>query len=158
MFCSGCVCGAAEAIYRYRCDPAAFVVTRSLPGPADSNKVTDRSLIIVNDRSLANAAVMFYERGGFETVLPDCCPNPSCIPGFRASEFSDPSRIHCGYMTRFTIIPHRNENSMTKRIYRAKRFQPIAIFSAPRFVIFVAGPVIMKAAALPILIPPQSHC
>ena len=45
------------------------------------------------------------------------------------------------HITRFTASPHRNENSITKRMYRAKRFHPRAIFRAPRFVILVAGPV-----------------
>ena len=34
-----------------------------------------------------------------------------------------------------------------------KCFMSRTAFNAPRFVIFVAGPVIMKAIALPILIP-----
>ena len=56
------------------------------------------------------------------------------------------------------MIPQRKENSITKPIYSKNRFQPTAIFRAPRFVILVAGPVIIKAAALPRLIPSHSHC
>lgn len=62
------------------------------------------------------------------------------------------------YTSKFTAIPHRKENSITNRIYSANRFHPMTIFRAPRFVIFVAGPVIMKAAALPMLMPSHSHC
>ena len=62
------------------------------------------------------------------------------------------------HTTKFTTIPHRKENNITKSIYKTNRPQPIAIFNAPRFVILVAGPVIMKAAALPMLIPSHSHC
>jgi len=61
------------------------------------------------------------------------------------------------YKTRFTTIPHRVENSITKRTYKTNRCQPIAIFSAPRLVIFVAGPVSIKAVADPGLIPLISH-
>ena len=41
--------------------------------------------------------------------------------------------------------------------YSKKRRIPSTIFTAPRFVIFVAGPVIINAAADPILIPSYSH-
>ena len=41
--------------------------------------------------------------------------------------------------------------------YSANRLAPSTIFTAPRLVIFAAGPVIIKAAALPRLIPSASH-
>ena len=56
------------------------------------------------------------------------------------------------------MSPVIRENTITKAIYRTKRFIPSTIFNAPRFVIFVAGPVIINAAALPMLIPETSHC
>ena len=59
---------------------------------------------------------------------------------------------------RFTIKPVTSEKAMTNPKYSKKRFIPRTIFNAPRFVIFVDGPVIMNAAALPMLIPFQSHC
>ena len=43
------------------------------------------------------------------------------------------------HTTKFTTIPHRKENNITKSIYKTNRPQPIAIFNAPRFVILVAG-------------------
>lgn len=54
-------------------------------------------------------------------------------------------------------MPERKDAVKTNAIYSANLFQPVAIFSAPRFVIFVAGPVIIKAAALPRLIPSASQ-
>ena len=54
-------------------------------------------------------------------------------------------------------MPVRKENNITKPIYSRKFSNPNTIFNAPRFVIFVAGPVIIKAAALPMLIPSISH-
>ena len=44
-------------------------------------------------------------------------------------------------------MPERKDAVKTNAIYSANLFQPVAIFSAPRFVIFVAGPVIIKAAS-----------
>ena len=61
------------------------------------------------------------------------------------------------YTARFTNIPVTSENTITKAKYSKNRFIPNTIFRAPRFVIFVAGPVIIKAEALPILIPSASH-
>ena len=57
----------------------------------------------------------------------------------------------------FTNIPVNSENSMIKLRYRRKCLIPITILSAPRFVIFVAGPVSMNAEADPRLIPLMSH-
>ena len=58
----------------------------------------------------------------------------------------------------FTRIPAKKENNMTNARYKAKRFGPRMIFTAPKLVIFVAGPVIINEAALPTLIPSKSHC
>ena len=55
------------------------------------------------------------------------------------------------------MIPQMNAYTITNAAYSANLLQPIAIFSAPRFVIFVAGPVIMKAAAEPRLMPSRSQ-
>ena len=60
-------------------------------------------------------------------------------------------------MIRLTSNPVTRENAMTKARYSKNRFIPNTIFSAPRFVILVAGPVIIKADALPMLIPMASH-
>ena len=57
----------------------------------------------------------------------------------------------------FTNIPVSSENSMIKLRYRRKCRIPITILSAPRFVIFVAGPVRMQGEADPGLIPLISH-
>ena len=59
--------------------------------------------------------------------------------------------------TKSTKAPDKSANAMQNRMYRANRFAPSTIFIAPRFVIFVAGPVIINAAALPMLIPFCSH-
>lgn len=55
--------------------------------------------------------------------------------------------------TAFTTIPVSNENNITKARYKTNRFMPKTILTAPRFVIFVDGPVSINAAALPMLIP-----
>ena len=47
------------------------------------------------------------------------------------------------------MIPDNTEKSIINARYKRKRLIPITIFSAPRFVIFVAGPVSIKAAADP---------
>ena len=46
---------------------------------------------------------------------------------------------------------------MTNTQYSRKCLIPSTALSAPRFVIFVAGPVIINAAALPRLMPLASH-
>lgn len=51
-----------------------------------------------------------------------------------------------------------SENTITNARYSRNLFTPSTIFSAPKLVIFVAGPVTMKADALPMLIPEASHC
>ena len=61
------------------------------------------------------------------------------------------------HTTKFTTIPHRKENNITKSIYRTNRLQPIVIFNAPRFVILVAGPVIMKAVRCFLFLPDSLH-
>lgn len=61
-------------------------------------------------------------------------------------------------ITIFVSSPVAREKTITKAMYRTNRLSPNTIFRAPRFVIFVAGPVIIKAAALPMLIPEASHC
>ncbi len=48
-----------------------------------------------------------------------------------------------------TTTPDKSEKAITNKRYRRKRRRPSTIFSAPRFVIFVAGPVSIKAVALP---------
>lgn len=62
------------------------------------------------------------------------------------------------HTTRLVSNPVIRENAITKAIYRTNRFIPRTIFNAPRLVIFVAEPVIINAAALPMLIPETSHC
>ena len=54
--------------------------------------------------------------------------------------------------------PAQERKRHDKEKIQSEPFHPMAIFKAPRFVIFAAGPVIMKAAALPMLIPSHSHC
>ena len=49
------------------------------------------------------------------------------------------------------------EKIITYIRYKANLLNPRTIFNAPRFVIFVEGPVIIKAVALPILIPPNNQ-
>ena len=49
-------------------------------------------------------------------------------------------------------------NNIIKAKYSIKLLAPSTIFNAPKFVIFVAGPVIINAVAEPILIPLASHC
>ena len=56
-----------------------------------------------------------------------------------------------------THKPFNNEYAIIKTIYAMNFPAPRTIFNAPRFVIFVAGPVIMKALALAMLIPSASH-
>ena len=53
----------------------------------------------------------------------------------------------------FTIMSPAKAKRTVKARYSKKRRIPSTIFTAPRFVIFVAGPVIINAAADPILIP-----
>ena len=53
----------------------------------------------------------------------------------------------------FTMIPDMSENTMTNSRYSKNLLNPSTIFRALRFVIFVAGPVSMKDAALPMLMP-----
>lgn len=53
--------------------------------------------------------------------------------------------------------PAASEKSRTNRRYRKKCPLPRQLFRALRLMIFVAGPVIMKAAALPGLMPFRSH-
>ena len=48
-----------------------------------------------------------------------------------------------------TISPEIRAKLIIKSRYNIKFFMPSAIFSAPKLVIFVAGPVIMNAVALP---------
>ena len=62
------------------------------------------------------------------------------------------SKYHIHHKIIFTKPPVINENRITNNIYIKKFFTPRAIFKAPRFVIFVAGPVIIKEAAEPALI------
>lgn len=47
---------------------------------------------------------------------------------------------------------------MTNPMYSRNFRIPSTILKAPRFVIFVAGPVIIKEAAAPMLMPDASHC
>lgn len=49
------------------------------------------------------------------------------------------------------------ENAITKARYRRNLMIPNTIFTAPRLVILVEGPVSINAAALPMLIPSASH-
>ena len=58
----------------------------------------------------------------------------------------------------FTKRPVNKEKTIVKTIYRPKYRIPSTILRAPRLVIFVAGPVSMKEAALPTLMPSHSHC
>lgn len=60
--------------------------------------------------------------------------------------------IH-SYIRILTTIPVINENTMTNTKYSTNLLIPNTIFNAPRLVIFVAGPVSMNEAALPMLIP-----
>ena len=74
----------------------------------------------------------------------------------KEKEMRDNIPIH--QMSKLTIMPAKKENSITNARYKANRFVPMIIFTAPRLVIFVAGPVIINEAALPTLIPSKSHC
>ena len=56
------------------------------------------------------------------------------------------------------IHPVSRANTIVNDRYKIKRFNPSTIFTAPRLVIFVVGPVIINAEALPRLIPSESHC
>lgn len=64
-----------------------------------------------------------------------------------------PKRYDCSYNQ---IDESSREKATTNTQYKTNRFNPSTIFTAPRLVILVAGPVIMKAAALPKLIPSES--
>ncbi len=57
----------------------------------------------------------------------------------------------------FTTMPPAKAKRTVNARYSKKRRIPSTIFIAPRFVIFVVGPVIINAAADPILIPSYSH-
>ena len=51
----------------------------------------------------------------------------------------------------------RRRKRSQRKMYAANRLTPSIVFTALKLVIFVAGPVIMKAAAAPRLKPPPSH-
>ena len=51
------------------------------------------------------------------------------------------------------IHPVSKAKTTVNKRYRINRFKPNTIYTAPKLVIFVAGPVIINAAALPMLIP-----
>lgn len=59
---------------------------------------------------------------------------------------------------RFVASPVRQAKATVNAMYSRNFFIPRTIFTAPRFVILVAGPVIIKAAALPMLMPSESYC
>jgi hypothetical protein len=54
-------------------------------------------------------------------------------------------------------MPVMNAHRIENRRYMAKSLVPRIIFTAPRFVIFVTGPVIINAAPEPMLIPIRSQ-
>lgn len=61
------------------------------------------------------------------------------------------------YKSILTNKPDKKAKIIVNKIYSTNRLKPSTIFKAPRFVIFVAGPVIINAHAAPILMPPTSH-
>lgn len=66
--------------------------------------------------------------------------------------------LHNQTQSKLTIMPLARAKTIIKAMYKAKLFAPKTIFKDPKLVIFVAGPVIIKAEAEPILIPDAIHC
>ena len=64
----------------------------------------------------------------------------------------------CYQISMFTTSPIIRAKIILYARYSAKFLAPRTIFSAPRLLIFVAGPVNIKEAALPTLIPSHNHC
>jgi hypothetical protein len=92
-----------------------------------------------------------------KTSLPESGGNSPCKGVSKNRRIIIKKSMLYPYSNTFIASPVNSEKAMVNRKYTIKRFAPVTILTAPRFVILVAGPVIIKADAAPRLMPELSH-